>query len=88
MEIFHLFKRFLPFYVIILSLQCSMPASGQDKFLVLEKLGRKKRVKFYPGDELTFKLKNSELEITGTILDLHDSLILFADSCTILTLDC
>lgn len=75
-----MFRRFIPFYIIILSLQCSIDAFGQDKFLVLEKPGRKKRIKFYPGDELTFKLKNSDLQITGTILDLYDSLILFADS--------
>ena len=43
-------------------------------------MGRKKRVVFYPGDEIVFKLKNSDLEITEAITDLQDSLILFVNS--------
>ncbi|MFC2126696.1 hypothetical protein ACFLU5_18070 [Bacteroidota bacterium] len=53
---------------------------SQDKYLVLEKLGRKKRIVLYPGDEITFKMKNSDLEITDAITDLHDSLVLLTNS--------
>jgi len=53
---------------------------GQDKYLVLEKLGTKRRVVFYPGDEVIFKMKGSDLEITDVITDLQDSLILFVNS--------
>ena len=53
---------------------------SQDKYLVLEKLGRKKRVVFYPGDEISYKMKNSDLQITNVIVDFHDSLILFSNS--------
>ncbi len=68
---------------IIMSIHCFLSVNqvyGQDKYLVLEKMGRKKRIVFYPGDEITFKMKNSDLEITDAIVDLHDSLILFLNS--------
>ena len=53
---------------------------SQDKYLVLEKLGRKKRIVFYPGDQITYKMMNSDLRITDAIVDFHDSLILFSNS--------
>jgi hypothetical protein len=64
----------------VFSLLSIYTVSGQDKYLVLEKMGKKKRIVFYPGEEITFKMKNSDLEIMDRIEDVHDSLIIFVNT--------
>jgi hypothetical protein len=52
----------------------SLSASGQT-FLVLEKMGTKKRFEFYPGQQMEVKLKNDNYFTRINILGLGDSLI-------------
>ena len=80
MELFKKLKIIAYILVGVCYLLSVSEVYGQDKYLVLEKLGRKKRVVFYPGDEITYKMINSDLRITDVIADLHDSLILFSNS--------
>jgi hypothetical protein len=80
MELFKKLKIIVCVLVGVYYLLSITEVYSQDKYLVLEKLGRKKRTVFYPGDEITYKMKNSDLQITDVITDLHDSLILFSNS--------
>lgn len=51
---------------------------GQSQnFLVLEKMGSKKRHEYYPGDKINFKLKEDKFFQTDEILGLGDSTIIF-----------
>lgn len=50
-----------------------------QKFLVLEKMGTKKRYEYYPGDQIIFKTPSEDYFTKGTIAGITDSLIYFKD---------
>lgn len=64
-------KYFLPFFLLLFSLE----VLGQ-KYLLMDKIGGKQRREYYPGEELTFRLKGENHYNTVTIKDLQDSLII------------
>jgi len=80
MELFKKLKIYICFFIGVHCILSVTEAYSQDKYLVLEKLGRKKRIVLYPGDEITYKIKNSDLEISDAITDFHDSLVLLTNS--------
>lgn len=80
MTLFNKLKPAIYLGTVIYCFLLTADVYGQDKYLVLEKMGTKKRFVFYPGDEVIFKMKGSDLEITDVITDLQDSLILFLNS--------
>ena len=64
--------------IFLLALMCAWPAHSQ-KFLQLEKSGSLKSTRFYPGDELTFRLKNDDTGWYTRLIydfDLENNLIL------------
>lgn len=50
-----------------------------QKFLVLEKMGTKKRYEYYTGDDIIFKTPNEDYFSKATISGITDSLIYFGD---------
>jgi len=64
--------------VIILLCFWAEPALSQ-RYLVLERYGKGKRIRFYPGDEITLKFHNDKLVLTGTLNQVTDSTILLDD---------
>jgi hypothetical protein len=62
---------------IILLVCCVAPPifSQGEKYLALDKPGRVKRIRFYMGDELTFKLKGDKTMYSSTIEAVGDSTI-------------
>ncbi|HEX9648998.1 MAG TPA: hypothetical protein VGA21_00440 [Cyclobacteriaceae bacterium] len=48
-----------------------------QKYLVLEKLGTRKRMEYYIGSEINYRLNGEDFFRTGTIADLADSIIVF-----------
>ncbi len=61
------------FFILFASF--SLSASGQS-FLVLEKMGTKKRYKFQPGEQIELMLDNDDYFTRVTILSLSDSAII------------
>lgn len=61
-------------FVFILLAGISFTASGQT-FLVLEKMGTKKRYEFHQGEQIEVMLNNDDFFTRLTILDLGDSSI-------------
>ena len=62
------------FFGIILQVQCQ-----NSKLLILDKVGSKKRITYTIGDEIILKTKKDQFEITETIVDIEDSVIVFFD---------
>lgn len=50
---------------------------GQQTFLMLQKKNRNKNVYYKPGDEISFRTIASNKKITGQIMELKDSIIVF-----------
>ena len=48
-----------------------------QKYLVLEKLGTRKRIEYFIGSEINYRLNGENFFRTGTIVDLEDSVIVF-----------
>ena len=63
------------FIVFFLFFALSLTASAQT-FLVLEKMGTKKRYEFRQGEQMEIKLNNDDYFTRITILGLNDSIIL------------
>ena len=51
----------------------SQPETNLEPFLLLEKPGTKKRIRYYLGDPIEFKLKNEKGFHTGTIVQFSDT---------------
>lgn len=69
---FRWFLFFLFFFEISAWAQVMNPSVVTDR-LVLERLGRKKRIIYQLGDEIILKLKNGTHEFKGTITEFFDS---------------
>ncbi len=66
----------LSIIILLLLIKSSLTAYAQ-KYLLMDKYTGKQRKEFYPGDELTFRLKGEEHFNTMVITQLQDSLIIF-----------
>lgn len=70
-----MFKPFL--LSILLFCAASVPVHAQpESFLLFEK-SRNRQALYYPGDQLSVRVKGSKAKVTGTIRELQDSIILF-----------
>lgn len=49
----------------------------QNRLLMLQKRNKNKNVYYKPGEEISFRLNESKRKISGEILDLKDSVIVF-----------
>lgn len=58
----------------------SFESVGQDKYLVLDKPGRIKRIRYYTGDEIIFKLKGDKTTYSTLIQAVADSSIRVRDT--------
>ncbi|MDX1667479.1 MAG: hypothetical protein R3350_09630 [Saprospiraceae bacterium] len=67
--------------LIMLVLFLLSPDISAQKVMQIERYGRAKTKKYYPGDRITYQLKNSGQWYTGTIEELlvDDGLIAFSD---------
>lgn len=52
---------------------------GQGTLLMLQKKNKNKNAYYKPGDEISFRKNGSKSQITGEILDLKDSVIVFQE---------
>lgn len=63
------------FILILLFLTFSLEVLCQEKYLVLDKPGRTKRIRYYTGDEIIFKLKGDKTVYSNVVEGVGDSSI-------------
>jgi hypothetical protein len=71
---------FWRFCIIISFLSLYSESFSQEKYLVLDKPGRIKRIRYYSGDEIIFKLKGDITTYSTMIQAIGDSTILVRDT--------
>lgn len=65
------------FYLILFLVILPLAVCFAQNFLVIEKMGTKKRIEIYPGEDLQYELKKTGSYIfEDRIMDLQDSLII------------
>lgn len=69
----------LPKYLLLIVLLFFSLEVFSQKYLLLDKIGSKRRLEFHPGDELTFKLHGESHFSNAVISHLSDSTIFFQD---------
>jgi len=67
--------RFLPLFLLFLFLQ-DVALRAQGRYLVLDKPGKVKRLRFRPGDEISIKLKDDRREYQDVITHVTDTSIM------------
>ena len=66
-------------FFVLLLICAAMTNALAQQFLVLEKMGTKKRFEYYPGEEITFKTPDEDYFTRGGIRGFGDSLIILSD---------
>lgn len=61
----------------VLLLFVAVSSFGQTKFLMLQKKNKNKNAYYKPGDVISFKVSDRTSKITGEILDIKDSVLVF-----------
>lgn len=67
-------------YIVLFFLCISAESFSQERYLVLDKPGRIKRIRYYTGDEIIFKLKGDKTTYNTIIQAVGDSTIKVRDT--------
>ncbi len=68
-------NKYLALWVLLLFVAAN--SFGQTRFLMLQKKNKNKNAYYKSGDVLSFKVRDRKSKITGEILDIQDSVLVF-----------